>query len=162
VTSAAAPARQIASGARFEEATQGAPFDIRLHKDSVVYCDKSSKHALKLWPNRGMAVDGFCGPAREPNTSCAGVAAVTSVRTPGLGPDDVLDTQAASVRLKGHVRDCAGVESTVVVATGAGVIVVDAEKGSQTTLVSDDADRVAVSPDWIAWTKGEKIYAQRR
>src|SRR5262245_49409435 len=92
----AAPAAEIASGARFEEATQGAPFDISLHKRSVIYCDRNSKHALKLWPNNAMAVDGFCRPARAPNTSCAGVAGVKSVRAQGGGPDDVLETANAS------------------------------------------------------------------
>src|SRR5262245_46842282 len=69
----------IPSGKRFEEATHGPAFNISLRM-GVTYCDNHNMHALKIWDNSGSSADGFCGPARERNASCAGVTGIARVR----------------------------------------------------------------------------------
>jgi hypothetical protein len=156
-----APTAAASAPSRYDVTTKGAAWDLRVSSAGVRFCDKGNYEWLSLVPGTGRAIDGNCRPPREPNVSCSGVAGA-SVRTPSRGPDDVLDASGHSFPLKGHVRDCANDASVIALATGGGVVLVDTATGRQTVIAPDDADRVGVSAEWVAWTRGETLHVQRR
>lgn len=171
IAAPAAPSAQpttstLADAGRMHRATttHGKPYGLRLRPLNLMYCDDTGGYETMQLQVSGSGdfPDGVCPKPRPPNATCAAVSGVAAVRGDAGADDTVATTKGASITLKGHVRDCAVEGAAVVVGTSAGVFVLDTAKGTQETITTDDADRVAISGGWVAWSHGESVHAMAR
>ena len=160
--SASAPPVDASTVSTHVQKTNGTPYIIRIAVDTVQYCDAAGgRESMQLSTAHGSFADGACPKAPTPNATCKGVAGITAVRA-GHDDDALVTKKGASVRVAGHVRDCAGDAAGVAIASTGGVALVDADKGTTRALSNEGAERVAIDPTWIAWTQGDSIHADVR
>jgi hypothetical protein len=140
--------------------TQGDVSSLTIAGQALSYCDEAGFHRLEAHTGRVLAAGGACPEAPASAGSTAGV----TVRTPDLGPDDVIefDGQGMSFPIEGHARDWASDAGTVViVGTASEVLEFLPAAGKQVRLSESGASRVAVGGGWAAWWDGAAVIAHR-
>ena len=111
--------RAVSLGTRtdFTVSSTGDAFGLQVKAGTVSFCDKRGGRKLDLVTGRDIAFERACQEDGEPNVACGGLAFEVTVRTPGLGPSDVVDVGAQSFSLDGHVHDCAEDGNVVAILT---------------------------------------------
>lgn len=132
--------------------TQGEPTNLRLGDDKLAYCDKRGARVLDIRTSQDAARNGTCPPVSEGNTTCGGLILGTDITVRSVSPDDIVDIDRRSARVKGHVRDCAIGGRQLVVATGASVALIDIATARVTTLDREGGERVLINEFWVIWT----------
>jgi hypothetical protein len=141
-------------------ATSGAVSTLGIAGDRVSFCDAVGLHALEMPTGRPLVSGGAC-PAGDPPQ--AGGPEVT-VRTPQLGPDDIVEIQGEglSFPIEGHARDWASDGGkVVVVATATQVLEIVPATDQRVVLSASGATSVAVGGGWAAWWDGIAVMARR-
>ncbi len=135
----------------------GKPFDLKVGDLAITYCDDNGAWRYDTVTDTSIHVDRTCPPEEDADTACGCGGAKVKVRNPGLGPSDVVDTDDGSYPLPGRVHDCACLGQTIYVATDMGDIFALAHVQKPRLIAHAKAQRIAVSPKWIAWTDGKKV-----
>jgi hypothetical protein len=164
-TASAGDAASVTASARreFRVTAKGFPFALRVEGDVVSFCDERGARRIDLETGQDTAADSPCPKDGESNMGCGEVAGVDDVRTPNLGPIDIVDLSSGmSAPLEGRVHDCASDGKTIIVGTGVDVVLIDPWTGHTTTVAHDGSDRVAIGPHWVAWIEGKNVRAKRR
>lgn len=162
-TTAVAPTLPTATTSRGGELrvdSRGEVSALRVAVGKLSFCDTGGQLELELPSGRVLASAPACPPAAPPNPAIPEV----TVRTPDLGPTDILevDGEGQSFPLDGHGRDWAADEERhVVVSTSTQVIELDPKTGKRNTLSKHGAERVAVGGGWAAWWNGTTVVARR-
>jgi hypothetical protein len=133
---------------------------LRVADGKLSFCDTGGLLEYELPSGRVLASVASCTPGAPPNPNIPDV----SVRTPDLGPIDILEVEGEgmSFPLDGHARDWAADEqSHVVVSTSTQVIELDPKTGKRVTLSEQGAGSVAVGGGWAAWWDGTTVVAHR-
>lgn len=144
-------------------AASGYTSGLRLESDTVSYCDNRGGRVWALATGSEGNYKRQCPSAKlqERNSACEGIKFVTQVREPG--PDDIIDIAAGpSVPVRGHIHDCAFESGALLVATGVEVVTIDVKTGHRDVKGREGGNQVAINGDWLAWSDGEKVFAQRR
>jgi len=159
--SASASAPADSREAELVAATEGDPTYLRIDGDVLLYCDLRGGHTLELEEARVASLDEACAPV-DPNVACAGLAVEAVVRSPGTGPDDVVDVAGKPYSMQGKVRDCVSDGSRLAIATTSVVVLIDLEKQQLMKLSrKDGGDRVAIGGDWVVWSSGSALHARQ-
>lgn len=150
----------VASSANeWRVATQGDVSSLSIAEQTVSYCDEAGFHQLEAHTGRVLPAGGAC-----PELPSAGSTAGVTVRTPELGPDDVIefDGEGMSFPIEGHARDWASdAGKVVIVGTASEVLEILPSAGKQLRLSGRGASRVAVGGGWAAWWDGAAVIARR-
>jgi hypothetical protein len=139
--------------------TSGLSFD----GDTVSYCDSRGGRAWTLPSGGESAQERACPSAKlqERNSDCGEIEIVTAVREPG--PDDIIDLKdAPSLPVHGHIHDCAFNSGVLLVATGMEVAAINGKTGHRDVKGKEGGNQVAMNSTWLAWSDGEKVFAQHR
>jgi len=140
--------------------TRGAVSALAIAGQKLWFCDEDGLHQLEVSTARALTSSGPCPPAPAPASSAPEV----TVRTPDLGPDDIVEIegQAMSYPIAGHARDWASDGGQVViVGTGSEVLELLPATEKRVRLSDHGATRVAVGGGWAAWWDGAAITAHR-
>jgi len=147
----------------YKAATTGAPYGLRVEGGVVSFCDGSGARRLDPATGKVGAFERTCLKDAEPNTTCSGSTLDVTVRTPNLGPDDVIDVGGASFPLEGRVHDCALDGTALAVVTGSEVVLIDTAKDDETKVIDHGGgDFVSIGSSWVAWTQGSTLQFRRR
>jgi len=164
VSAAATPSAALTlPGAILARAASGYTSGLSLESDTITYCDDRGGRAWALTTQVESEHKRPCPSAKlqERNAACEGIAIVTEVREPG--PDDIVDLEEGpSLPVKGHIHDCAFSSGVLLVATGLEVVALDVKTGRRAVKSKEGGNQVAVTSAWIAWSDGEKVFAQHR
>ena len=77
--------------------------------------------------------------------------------------DDIIDTKDdISLPISGHIHDCVFDSGVLLVGTGLEVVAFDIKAGRRIVKSKHAGDQVAISSKWMAWSNGEKSFAERR
>ena len=131
--------------------TSGPAYDVRLLLQSVTYCDGTGAHTFSLEDDKVLASHNTC-TSSEKHSGCPDSPLDVTVRTPDMGPIDIIDADGSSYPLKGRVHDCAILGTSIIASTGSNVVFIDTTKQSIKELSAKGGDRVAISPEALAWT----------
>jgi hypothetical protein len=144
-------------------ATQGEPYGLRLERGAMSFCDRRGAWKVDLGTGTQARSDRVCIEDQEPNTTCEVTGLKVTVRTPGLGPDDVVEVDgvAKSFHVPGHVHDCAGDGRSLAIVTGSAVLRVDPAKETMEVLSDEGGERVVVGSGWIVWSNPSSMQAKR-
>jgi len=149
-----------ASATEWRAATRGEVTSLVIAGEELSFCDEAGFHRLALRTGVVVAAGGAC-PA--PPATAAGTPEVT-VRTPELGPDDIVEIagEGTSFPIEGHARDWASeAGKVVIVGTGSEVLELLPATGQRVRLSESGASRVAVGGGWAAWWDGAAVVGRR-
>ncbi len=149
-------------GSILSAAAVGYTSGLRLEAGALTYCDDRGGRALDLDTALEGARERPCDKHEERNPSCDGIEVVDQVREPG--PDeDIIDLKnGLSQAAHGHVTDCAFSNGTLLVATWNEIVAIDIKADRREVKSKVGGPQVAINGDWIAWSDGKKVFAQRR
>lgn len=157
-----APPASSATRNEFTVSSTGVPFGLQVDAGTVSFCDKRGGRKLDLAAGRDIPFERTCPKDSDGNSGCDRMGLDVSVRTPGLGPIDIVDVDGKSFPLDGLIHDCAVDGDVLAIVTGSSVVIIDHVKGTTTLLDHDGGDRVAIGSKWVAWTSGSIVRAQQR
>lgn len=159
-SSSPATAPPVASASEWRVATRGEVSALAIGEGRVTFCDGAGFRQLEAGTGRVVATAAACPATSAPATSSPEV----TVRTPDLGPDDIVEIagEAMSFPIEGHARDWASDGGKVViVGTGSEVLELLPAAGQRVRLSASGASRVAVGGGWAAWWDGSAVVARR-
>jgi len=157
INSAAAAVR---AGTKRSIVAVGYTSRMRLESDTLTYCDDRGGRALDLASGVESARERSCEHEWR-NSACDGIDFVESVREPDQ--DDIIDAkEGPSFPMHGHIHDCAFNTGILLVATGREVVAIDVKADRRDVKLKGGGTEVAINEAWVAWSDGEKVFAQRR
>lgn len=151
----------VPHGKTFSAVASGYTSGLRLETDALTYCDNRGGRALDLASGVENGRERVCEKHEERNSGCGGIDFIESVREPDQ--DDIIDAKVGpSFPVHGHIHDCAFSSGVLLVATGLEVVAIDVKTDRREIKSKDGGDQVAINDEWLAWSDGEKVFAQRR
>jgi hypothetical protein len=141
--------------------TVGTPYDLRLDGAAVSFCDSRGARKIDLASGSESASALTCTRDAGGNTACDGLPFSVEVRTPDLGPNDVIDTAGQTYPLDGRVQDCAASGQILGVVTGSTVVLIDTNSDKLKVIDHAGGNRVAISADWIAWSDNSSVHVRK-
>jgi hypothetical protein len=158
---AAVPAPAVApQGDRLRIASRGAVSVLAIAGPRLSFCDAAGLHELSLPSGRVLSQRDACPSTAVPRA----LGPEVTVRTPDLGPDDIVEVEgvATSFPIEGHARDwVSDAGNVVVVATATRVLEILPASEKRVTLSETGAERVAAGSGWAAWWDGAAIFARK-
>ena len=149
------------AGAAVKVTVVGEPFGLRIEGNTVSFCDKRGGRIFDLTTSQDAPLERACRKDDEPNAACGGLALDVTVRTPNLGPSDIVEVNTKSFPLEGRVHDCATDGKLIAIVTGAEVVTIDPTKDVASLIErGGGGDHVAVGAGWIAWSLGSVVQAR--
>ncbi len=159
------PAKTAPGHASLRATSIGKVYDLEVDERGVTFCDSRGARALLPGDAGGdVKADRPCKAAYEP--ACGGGALDIEMRTPSLGPNDVVDSSYPDgghiFLMKGHVGGCASDGLSLVVSTSTRTLLLHADTGEREIVDCDGAGPFALGRDWVAWSRGTTVFAKRR
>lgn len=154
-----APTTTPVAAGEWRVAARGAVSTLAIAEQKVAFCDEAGFHQLDARTGRALATGAACpaAPASQPGPE-------VTVRTPDLGPDDIveLEGEGLSFPIAGHARDWASdAGKVIVVGTGSEVLEIIPATDGRVRLSDRGAARVAVGGGWAAWWDGAAVVGRR-
>jgi hypothetical protein len=154
------PAQPVQHATDWRVATRGDVSTLSIAEGKLSFCDEAGFHQLEAQTGRVLSSGGACPAAAAP----VGSTPEVTVRTPELGPDDIVEIEGEgmSFPIQGHARDWASdAGKIVIVGTASEVLEIVTATDQRVRLSARGATRVAAGGGWAAWWDGRAVIAHR-